>query len=64
MLVAPDHPYARAAGEIGAEALVLTALQHAQQLRLAAAGERAELIEEQRAEIGRLEAPRYARGRR
>ena len=52
-----DDAHAGAARAVGAEALELAGLQHPQQLRLAAAAERAELVEEQRAAVGGLEAP-------
>ena len=52
-----DDTHAGAPRAVGTEALELPGLQHPQQLRLAAAAERAELIEEQRAAVGGLEAP-------
>ena len=42
---------------VGAEPLELAGLQHAQELRLAGRRQVADLVEEQRAAVGGLEAP-------
>src|SRR5262249_46360020 len=49
-----DDPHACPASGVGAQALEFPRLQHAQQLRLAAAREVAELVHEQGAAVGRF----------
>ena len=48
---------------VAAHALELALLQHAQQLRLQLEGQLADLVEEQRAAVGQLEAPELPRQR-
>src|SRR6266478_3717114 len=57
-----DDAYAGPACSVGSQTLELSGLQDSQELRLAAAGKIAELIEEQRAAIGGLEAPAAGAG--
>ena len=50
-----DHAHAHAALAVGAQTLELAGLQHAQQLHLAGQRQGADLVQEQRAAVGRLE---------
>ncbi|MNV23185.1 hypothetical protein D3C71_1141900 [compost metagenome] len=52
-----DHAHVHAARAVGAQALDLAVLQRAQQLSLHGQWQLAHLVEEQRAALGRLEAP-------
>ena len=58
-----DHAHVDADGLVAADALELALLQHAQQLRLRRGRDLADLVEEQRAAVGLLEAAVAARGR-
>ena len=52
-----DDPHPGPPRRVGSQPLELAGLQHPQQLGLAAAGQIAQLIQKQRAAVGRLEAP-------
>ena len=51
-----DDPHVHLAGPAGADALELAVLEDAEELRLDVEGELADLVEEERAPVGQLEA--------
>jgi hypothetical protein len=59
-----DDPHIDFVGVVGTQRTNLAFLQHAQNLRLQRQRHVADLVEQQRAAIGRIEQPRDGRGRR